>query len=389
MVAQLEELERLRNQTTAAQLRLAYDLRAARRQERIIAGQPPERWEAGVPREIGLALGVSPNRAGSLLSVAKALREMLPHALARLTEGSLSLEKVTVISTGLSHLEPGDQGAADRELCADPEALIGVGIKRLRDKVREIAYRLDPRGTLARAAKAAKDRRVSIRPEPDCMARVSLLLPVVQAVGVYAALRAAADRCAGVGTEVRSKAQIMADLAFARITGRESVAGQPVAVTLTISDRVLLGGHAGTAHLTDGGIIPGEIARGIIGKAAGAGLAWVRRLYIRPAEGAVVGMDSRARCFPKGLADLIGARDRYCRTPYCDAPIAHNDHVDGHAAGGATTLANGQGLCVACNHAKEALGWAHRVVPDRSGRHTVETVTPAGRSYRSTAPPQR
>ncbi|WP_415678306.1 HNH endonuclease, partial [Tsukamurella hominis] len=96
----------------------------------------------------------------------------------------------------------------------------------------------------------------------------------------------------------------------------------------------------------------------------------------------------RQRCFPDGLAEMIRARDRYCRTPYCDAPIAHTDHVVPHAAGGPTGFANGQGLCAACNYAKEAAGWTSRVVPDASGRHTVDTRTPSGHHHRSTAPDQ-
>lgn len=38
-------------------------------------------------------------------------------------------------------------------------------------------------------------------------------------------------------------------------------------------------------------------------------------------------MDSRARLFPAGLRRFIRARDDTCRTPYCDAPIRHLDHI--------------------------------------------------------------
>jgi hypothetical protein len=46
-----------------------------------------------------------------------------------------------------------------------------------------------------------------------------------------------------------------------------------------------------------------------------------------PSSGDLVGMDSRARLFPAGLRRFILARDDACRTPYCDAPSRHHDHI--------------------------------------------------------------
>ncbi|MGH8969587.1 MAG: HNH endonuclease, partial [Actinomycetes bacterium] len=77
-----------------------------------------------------------------------------------------------------------------------------------------------------------------------------------------------------------------------------------------------------------------------------------------------------------------------CRTPWCDAPIRHADHVTGHAAGGPTTAGNGQGLCEACNYTKQAPGWRAREHPDSGpGDHLVETTTPTGHTYPSRPPP--
>ena len=79
-------------------------------------------------------------------------------------------------------------------------------------------------------------------------------------------------------------------------------------------------------------------------------------------------MDSRARIFPPGLRRYIQARDDTCRTPYCDAPIRHLDHIVPWHDGGETTAANGAGLCEACNHTKETPGWT-RPPRDRSPPH--------------------
>lgn len=112
---------------------------------------------------------------------------------------------------------------------------------------------------------------------------------------------------------------------------------------------------------------------------------WLRRLYTAPGTGELVAMDSRARLFPPGLRRFLQARDDLCRTPYCDAPIRHYDHVLAYHNNGPTSGANGQGLCEACNHTKEAPGWKARTVP--GPRHTVRITTPTGHAYQSTAPP--
>ncbi|WP_259140989.1 HNH endonuclease [Tsukamurella ocularis] len=381
-------MERQRCRTVFEQYRLAAELLRERVCERVAAGLPQDRWQQGVAAEVGLALHVAPNTAAKFVHRAVELEKTMPHTRARLREGDLTPEAIPVIIGGLAHLDASDRHVADAQLCTDPATLAGMGLKQLAARVEQVAYRLDAEATVDRNASAEKDRTVTIRPLPEGMARVSLLLPVAQGVGVYAALRKHAANLIGIGADLRTRGQIMADTAFARITGREAAAGQPVTVNLTMPATVLLGDRSGTAHLDGGGTMPAEIARNLIGRATAAGVAWVKRLYVAPESGAVVGMDSRARCFPDGLAEMIRARDRYCRTPYCDAPIAHTDHVVPHAAGGPTEFQNGQGLCAACNYAKEATGWTSRVVPDASGRHTVVTRTPSGHHHRSTAPDQ-
>jgi hypothetical protein len=56
------------------------------------------------------------------------------------------------------------------------------------------------------------------------------------------------------------------------------------------------------------------------------------------------------------------------------------------AADGPTSIVNSQGLCEACNYAKEELGWRARPSPDADG-HEIETTLPTGHCYRSRPPP--
>ena len=66
---------------------------------------------------------------------------------------------------------------------------------------------------------------------------------------------------------------------------------------------------------------------------------WLRRLYTHPATGELVALESRAKRFPEALREFLVLRDQTCRTPWCDAPVRHGDHVVPHAQGGPTSAA--------------------------------------------------
>jgi 5-methylcytosine-specific restriction endonuclease McrA len=217
------------------------------------------------------------------------------------------------------------------------------------------------------------------------MTYVSALLPVAQGVSVYAALKRAADTARNDGDE-RTSGQVMADTLVQRVTGAPADRPVPVDLALVMTDRALLGGDDEPALLHGFGMLPAALARDLAAAAAESGLASLRRLYTSPATGDLVAMDSRSRNFPAGLRRFISIRDGgRCRTPWCDAPIRQLDHIVRHTDGGTTSGPNGQGLCEACNLAKEAAGWRAR--PRPGPRHTVETTTPTGHRYRSQAPP--
>ncbi len=117
---------------------------------------------------------------------------------------------------------------------------------------------------------------------------------------------------------------------------------------------------------------------------------WLRRLFTHPATGTLVAMDSTRRTFDGGLRRYLLTRDAgTCRTPWCDAPARHLDHIHDHADGGPTTDTNGQGLCVRCNHTKQLPGFTATTITDQQpgAPHTVQTTTPTGHTYTSHAPP--
>jgi hypothetical protein len=180
----------------------------------------------------------------------------------------------------------------------------------------------------------------------------------------------------------------MADTLVERVTGRPADVPAPITVNLVISDEALLGGSSTAATITGYGPIPAAIACRLVADAAGdkRSRAALRRLYAHPRTGQLVALESRSRCFPRGLADFIALRDQRCRTPYCDAPIRHRDHATPHGRGGRTHADNGLGLCEKCNYVKESGGWRVET-GQRDGRRSAQFTTPTGACYHSTAPP--
>jgi hypothetical protein len=385
LVERIAVLERLKSAAAAGQARAAAALDGSRRAAEAAAGVPSVRRGRGVATEVALARRDSPVRGGRHLGLAKALVHEMPHTLAALERGVLSEWRATILVRESACLDVDDRRTLDAELCADDARLIGVGDARLSAAARAIAYRLDPHAVVDRAARAETERTVTIRPAPDTMTYLTALLPVAQGVAAYAALRRAADAC-GDG---RSRGQVMADTLVERLTGRSPAGATPVAVNLVLSDETLLGGASTPAVIADYGPIPAALARHMVANALAdqRSRATLRRLYVRPASGALVSLESRSRLFPRGLAKFIDLRDQRCRTPYCDAPIRHRDHAEPHRRGGPTNAANGLGMCEHCNYTKEAAGWQVTGVVSESGRHTAEFATPTGACYRSTAPP--
>jgi hypothetical protein len=159
-------------------------------------------------------------------------------------------------------------------------------------------------------------------------------------------------------------------------------------VQLLMTDQALFNVGAGAhepAELIGHETIPAELARRLVLAANDKGEAWVRRLFATPSGSQLVAMESTSRTFDGGLGDFLVMRDRQCRTPWCDAPVRHRDHVTAVEVGGSTSAANGQGLCEACNYAKQAVGWRAQTGAGGAG-DVVETVTPTGHTYRSRPP---
>jgi len=309
------------------------------------------------------------------------LTSELPHTFAALARGETTEWRAQLVARETLFLS--------REGRAEVDAVMGPKLEQLGDRAveaqtRTLAYRLDPAGFVDRARAAAKDRRVSVRPAPEAMARLSALLPVAQAVACYAALGRAADSTTAAGDD-RGRGQIMADTLVERLTGQATAGAVPVEINLVMSDRTLLGGHDEPAIIPGYGPVPAGIARRLITDANPATPIWLRRLFRSPKTGELVTMESRRRLFTPAQRHYLTMRDQTCTTPWCGAPIRHLDHAESSLDGGPTDLRNGRGTCAACNYAKQAPGW-HTTIRTTSHGRQIITATPTGHHYRYRSP---
>ncbi|MCI0141363.1 HNH endonuclease [Arthrobacter bambusae] len=404
LIDQLRALEDLKSAAAAAQARIAVAFDAVQRSADAAAGVPAEERGRGVAAQVALARRESPAKGSRLLGLAKALVTEMPRTLAALDTGQLNEWRATLLVKETACLSAEDRCAVDEELAADTGTFDGAGDKAILAAARAAAYRRDPRTVTERASHAATERHVSLRPAPDTMTYLTALLPVAHGVAVHAALSRHADTLRNAGEDTRTRGQIMADTLVERTTGTPAgISG--VEIQLVMTDRTLFQSDAEPARLPGYGIVPARWARSLLSGSSGHGTSapgqtedgqagpghnhdlkvWLRRLYTAPGTGELVGVDSRARLYPPGLRRFIQARDDTCRTPYCDAPIRHIDHIIPWHHGGTTNLTNGAGLCEACNHTKELPGWTART--GIGTRHVLDIRTPTGHTYRSTAPP--
>ena len=389
----IRALDELTCSARAEQAELAADLDASMRAKAAAQGVPPERQGRGVAAQIGFARRESLHRAEQHLQLAKVIRSEMPCTRAAWRDGKIDEYTASQLTKATACLSREDRLAVDAEVAGDAAELEKLSAKQAAAAGSSAAYRRDPMSFAERRRKAEADRHSSLRPAPEVMSWFTALLPVKQGVAVHAALSVEADRLRAAG-DPRSRGQIMTDTLVERVIAplvaragdaTTTSSGLPLMVNLVVSDKVLLGDEDGTGWVEGFGDVPGDLIREWIADNLESGIdVFIRRLYEKPTTGELVAMDSKARRFEGGLADFLRLRDRGCQKPYCDAPVRHLDHAVDKALGGATDKSNGQGVCEGHNYAKQAHGWSAR--PRPGPRHTIETTTPTGHVYVSTAP---
>ncbi|MDQ3485993.1 MAG: HNH endonuclease, partial [Actinomycetota bacterium] len=379
-VDQLEALERLKSAAAAAQARIAEALDRSRHEQR------PGASDASVGSEIGLARHESPHRGRELLGLARALVDDLPHTLAALERGDLNERRAMLIAHETRDLCASDRRLVDAEVAADAD-LATLGDRRLSWAVRRIVLRVDEPRALRRREKAVASRHVSGRLLGDGTGLISAIISDVHYAAIMTSLRQRATlerQLPGNEGDDRSHGQRVADLFVERLTGQATATSVPVTIGPVVSAETLFGDDPEPGEISGYGPVPATVARRIAG-ASPDQQTRIRQLLRLDDNDTLIAMDSNAQTFG-GLADFVRVRDQVCRTPWCNGPIRHLDHITARRRGGPTSERNGQGLCENCNYVKESAGWRHQAVSTEFERHEVEIATPTGHTHRSRAP---
>ncbi|MFT3872642.1 MAG: DUF222 domain-containing protein [Nocardioides sp.] len=394
-IEQLALLERVKAATAAAQARITDTFAASQREQQRAAGVPARRLGRGIGDQVALACALPASQGSRRLGLAAALTREMPHTQVLLTGGEISEWTATLLVRETACLTREGRGRVDALLCAtrldDHGNLIQPPVtsmtpRRVVAAAQAAAARLDVEAVVRRRAHAESERRVSVRPAPESMAWLTALVPMGQGVACYANLKKSAEAI-HAGGDQRTTRQIMADLMVERLTGQTTATAVPVEIGLVLTPDALLGNSEQPGRFTHTNTpCPASTARDLATQPDAP--VWLRRWFTDPATDVVTTVDrARKRFYSGPELRVIHARDQHCRHPRCDAPIAHADHVVPVAAGGPTTIADGQGLCAAHNQTKETPGWTSHVTDPRPGHHTVQITTPTGHTYHSHAPP--
>ncbi|MDN5806292.1 MAG: DUF222 domain-containing protein [Brevibacterium sp.] len=377
-IDRITALEELTSAAAAAQARetLTFDMR--RRNREAEDGVSSKKQGKGIGAEVALARKVSRARGSRLLKFSRSLLIDLPQTYSALKTGRISEEKARAVAKETDWL-PRDKRRQVDERMADRLAEVGVG--RLGNEVRALAQQVDQKAAVEHLERCTEERAVSVRPAPGNMAYLSALLPMPQAVAVYANLKKSAASLISTGESgQRTQSRVMADLLVERATGQDKAEAVPTEIHLVMNDDSLVAPGDTPAWLPGFGPLPAGGAREFV--AENEATVFLRRLYVRPEDGQLVRMDSNRREFSGLLRRMIVIRDDVCRSPYCDAQIKHADHATAFATGGDTNWDNASGLCAACNFAKELTGWKHESTPEK-----LIVKTPTGHRYETRTKP--
>ncbi|HSF37345.1 MAG TPA: DUF222 domain-containing protein, partial [Nocardioides sp.] len=196
-----------------------------------------------VGSQVALARRESPTLGDRFVGLSRALVHEMPHTMAALTDGLVGERHAVAMVAATACLGVQDRAEVDRRLAP---VLGSLGVQGLTRAAGRVAAELDAASVARRRAAAVRSRRVSTRPAPDGMAYLTVLGPLKDIVGAYAALQARAKavvggQCPQEGPDGRGVGAVMADTALRLLSGRAVGQTQPVEVHLVITDRALLG----------------------------------------------------------------------------------------------------------------------------------------------------
>ncbi|MGP9538450.1 HNH endonuclease [Brachybacterium sp. AOP43-C2-M15] len=354
-------------------------------------------------REVSMLVHRSPASAAHSLAAQRRLVEDMPEMLTALATAQVTSTVAHATARSFAPLSPTQRAEADRLLGRRLPDLDGAGGEQWDAARAAVIARTDPYGQKRRHLQAKQERHVTVRRAEHGMATVSARIPALDAMRIRKRLSLEAERLRAAGDR-RGHQAIEADCFADTLIGRENgMDPTTLDIGVMITERALIHPGAGDLAQIEGyGTAPAEVlleelrpllgvalteqAEEAMGADAPALRAVLRRLFTHPRKGELVAVESQARAFPAALARFVRWRDQACRGPYCDAAIRQSDHIHPHAAGGPTSLDNGQGLCALCNDKEQQFLSVERVGDPAVDGHVVEWTSRAG-TRRTTRPP--
>lgn len=408
----------------AAQARLTRALaRADALADRLAAGASAAVRERDMARrsiaaEIAVPLHLSDRAVQHQMSDASTLVEGYPATLDAWEAGRLTRGHVFAVVEAGGALPPDRRHEFDERAVPVCEA---ETVGRVRAGLQILAARLHPRTLTERHVDARADRRVSLSPLADGMARIVADVPLVLGEGISdrltrqaialidgrerARTRIREARAAGVlegdldeadvalSSDARTREQLRADIltdmlltsqvgadptSAERADGSGELGAIRAQVQVVVPVTTLLGADEHAADLVGIAPIDAVTARSLAGNSPG-----VDRILTHPVSGQVLATD---RYTPTNdLRRRLRARDRHCRFPGCRIPAlrCEHDHTVDHARGGPTRLENLAGLCQRHHSMKQFSPWRVRQLRDG----VLEWTSPLGRIYTDRPPP--
>ena len=327
--------------------------------------------------EVALALRIDKERAAEELGYTHALVHRLPHTLAALKAGVISLHKAYSVAELTGPLSPVQAARADEILAARLEKTPG----NLRRAIRLVVEKIDPDGVEARRQECEAKRKVTLSHHDYGWSRLCADLPAPVASAIHQSLTNAARALRKTDT-TRTMDQLRADIFADRmLAAANGDAGIKPHVYVYVDLLTLWSLNKNPGYLPGYGHIPAEMARQL---AADPSSTWTR-VITDPDNGQLLSVGRTKYRPPADLADYVRVRARTCQHPGCNQPaqFVDLDHTQDWAKGGETTANDLRGYCRYHHLLKNEPGWQYEAGPD--GATTI--TTPAGRTYTSSPEP--
>ncbi|SFW91741.1 DUF222 domain-containing protein [Amycolatopsis australiensis] len=326
--------------------------------------------------EVALALSITENRAGTIVSAANALIGRLPRMLNLMDDGRLDLYRAMKITDATAWLSEEHARVVDAML---EDRVPGRNATQVRRAAAYAAAKVDPEGAAQRTERSLVERRLTLHHQDTGVTSLSVNnTPTEKATAAYARIDRAA-RALKTPDEPRTLDQLRADVAMDLLLSGTGGPRERSEVFLHIDLGTYLGLNDFPAALAGRGPVAASVARRII---SGSDTT-LRRVLTDPRSGQALELSPTRYPLDPAHEEFIRVRDRECRQPGCTRP-AQNCEVEATRARGEAKEAADQPVTYCSRHRrlKNEAGWDYEVTPDG----IVNVATPTGRVH-STTPP--